>query len=132
MSSDEEAEQFVGDEQTLHGDSQVVADLAGGDEAPIDDEDSDDDTSMPEEDHNAQDESVHAFEGHTGRKCGKQIQSHLADDHDEISVTILVGPAGAVFAVAWHPNSDLVATGGADDRVFLWQVCTAAKDIAVA
>ncbi|CAL8460523.1 g52 [Coccomyxa elongata] len=96
MSSDDEAEQFVGDEQGLHGDSHEVADLTGGEEAPLDEEDSDNenDTGMPEESHDAHDDSVHIFEGHTG----------------------------AVFAVAWSPISNLVATGGADDRVFLWQV----------
>jgi WD40 repeat protein len=30
--------------------------------------------------------------------------------------------AGAVFAVAWSPESSIVATGGADDRLFLWRV----------
>lgn len=67
MSSDDEAEHFVGDEQTLHGDSRVVADLTATDEAPIDGDDSDNDTAMPEVHQDAQEESVHTFEGHTGR-----------------------------------------------------------------
>lgn len=66
MSSDDEAQHFLGDEQTLHGDSQVVADLTGADEAPHDDEDSDNDVPMPEQGQDSQDDSVHTFEGHTG------------------------------------------------------------------
>lgn len=34
-----------------------------------------------------------------------------------------LGAADAVFAVAWSPAQEvLVATGGGDDRAFLWQV----------
>lgn len=40
----------------------------------------------------------------------------------QIDVLVFIGSTGAVFAVAWSPVSNLVATGGADDRVFLWQV----------
>lgn len=31
-------------------------------------------------------------------------------------------PTGAIFSVAWHPTSDVVASGSADDRIFMWQV----------
>lgn len=85
MSSDDEAEQFVGDEQGLHGDSHEVADLTGADETPLDEEDSDNenDAGMPEDSHEAHDDSVHTFEGHTGTKlelfaaCLRQLKSSL-------------------------------------------------------
>lgn len=122
MSSDDEAEQFVGDEQGLHGDSHEVADLTGADQAPLDEEDSDNenDTGMPEESHDAHDYSVHTFEGHTGTKL--LLHSMFAAAEKLFLEWMNCGGAGAVFAVAWSPTSNLVATGGADDRVFLWQV----------
>jgi hypothetical protein len=63
MSSEDEAEVFVGDEHRLQADSQVLADLTGNEEPLRDKRDSDADESMPEDD---QDDAIHIFEGHTG------------------------------------------------------------------
>lgn len=65
MYSDEEEEQFVGDEHGLHGDGEVVADLVGDDmqqgEASEGDEE-----GVPENAHPHHDDSIHTFDGHTG------------------------------------------------------------------
>jgi angio-associated migratory cell protein len=47
------------------------------------------------------------------------MQEDLADD----SIHTFEGHTAGVYAVAWSPTSDdLVASGGGDDRAFLWRV----------
>ena len=73
--------------------------------------------SLPEEPEIA-DEAVQVFRGHTGA-CACRLQQLCAAKRgcEQLS------PADAVFAVAWSPAQEgLVATGGGDDRAFLWQV----------
>ena len=64
------------------------------------------------------DEAVYVFRGHTGT-CARRLQQlYVAKRGGEQLVA-----ADAVFAVAWSPAQEgLVATGGGDDRAFLWQV----------
>ena len=64
------------------------------------------------------DEAVHIFRGHTGT-CACRLQQLCAAKRGGEQLTA----ADAVFAVAWSPAQEgLVATGGGDDRAFLWQV----------
>jgi WD40 repeat protein len=51
-----------------------------------------------------------------------------AMEAEDDSVHLFEGHSAGVFAVAWSPlpGSDLVATGGGDDRAFLWRVGEAA------
>lgn len=67
MSLEDEADAFVGDDQALHGDSQIVADLSGNGDTVLRGDESDDDADaedgMPED---SIDDSQHTFEGHTG------------------------------------------------------------------
>ena len=65
MSSDDEEEQFVGDEHGLHGDGEVVADLVG-DDMQQDEASEDDEEGVPENAHPDHDDSMHTFDGHTG------------------------------------------------------------------
>ena len=47
------------------------------------------------------------------------MQEDLVDD----SIHCFEGHSAGVYAVAWSPTSpDLVATGGSDDRAFIWRV----------
>ncbi|EFN58343.1 hypothetical protein CHLNCDRAFT_142394 [Chlorella variabilis] len=77
---------------------QVVADLEG--EAPDEENMSDGEEEEDEEEGDGldaadEDDSIHTFTGHTS----------------------------GVYSVAWSPRqADLVATGGADDRAYIWRV----------
>ncbi|KAF6258939.1 WD40-repeat-containing domain protein [Scenedesmus sp. NREL 46B-D3] len=95
--SEDEAEAFIGQEGTDGFDGVVIDDLDG--EGMQGDEESsgvdEDGEAGASEDHPMDDESLQAFEGH----------------------------GDAVLAVAWSPTQpDLVATGGQDDKAFLWRV----------
>ncbi|GAB4816441.1 hypothetical protein N2152v2_003487 [Parachlorella kessleri] len=105
MSDHTEDEAFLtgSDGQTLDG--HVVADLEGEAEAPIESESDDGEEARDEpgqegagSDHDMedlQDDSIHTFEGHTS----------------------------GVYSAAWCPaRPDLVATGGGDDKAFIWRV----------
>jgi ribosome assembly protein SQT1 len=47
----------------------------------------------------------------------------MQQDFEDDSIHAFEGHSAGVYAVAWSPASpDLVATGGADDRAFLWRV----------
>ncbi|KAK9809865.1 hypothetical protein WJX72_000577 [[Myrmecia] bisecta] len=95
-SSDEEGEHFIGGAEGVLGDGKVVAELdSEGEGQPGDsgyESDLEDDTGGAQE---QEDASIHTF-----------------DAHKE-----------TVFAVAWSPaHADLVATGGGDDKAFIWRV----------
>jgi WD40 repeat protein len=88
-----------------------------------------------------EDQSVHSFEGHTGEKpfrldnvalvsvlCrpahGFCLTASMVGLHTD---TLAASDAGAVLSVAWSPlHPDLVATGGQDDKAFIWWVRTKA------
>ncbi|KDD74865.1 hypothetical protein H632_c1024p0, partial [Helicosporidium sp. ATCC 50920] len=57
-----------------------------------------------------------------GEEDGEAAMQQYSPDEDEAVHTFL-GHGREVYAAAWHPSAgDLVATGGADDRAFLWRV----------
>ncbi|KAI8465401.1 MAG: WD40-repeat-containing domain protein [Monoraphidium minutum] len=91
----DEDEAFVGDEGGLPEGVEVLDDLEGMQEDSSDgalDEEEDGPSGAPAQ---LEDDSIQLFEGHTD----------------------------AVLAVAWNPvQPDMVATGGQDDRAFLWRV----------
>ena len=66
MSSEDEDEQFVGDEHGLHGDGEVVADLVGDDMHQDEEESNDEDEGVPENAYPDHDDSIHTFDGHRG------------------------------------------------------------------
>ncbi|KAL6776180.1 hypothetical protein ACKKBG_A20155 [Auxenochlorella protothecoides x Auxenochlorella symbiontica] len=77
------------------GDAQEVHDLDDGDQGAISDSSDDEAGSTGVDAAEYEDDSIHTFEGHQD----------------------------GVYAVAWCPTKkDLVATGGADDKAFLWRV----------
>eukprot|EP00887_Chlorella_sp_A99_P001893 scaffold18.g1893.t1 len=103
-SSDEEA--FVGQEEgQIEG--QVLADLEGGQEPP-----------------GSGDEEEEGGSAEVGEEGGGAGPS--GDDHDmgeDDSLHTWEGHAGGVYAVAWSPVApDTVATGGGDDKAFVWRV----------
>jgi hypothetical protein len=73
------------------------------------------------------DDSVHTFDGHGGRKKREREREGERDNktrHDSSAPSPF--PLDAVFAVAWNPaHPSIVATGGGDDRAFLWRVGSA-------
>ena len=78
----------------------------------------------------AEDDSMHMFSGHTGLQ---QIETVAPSQSSKVCCSRLavkgcisdqaVTCADSVFAVSWSRRSgDTVASGGADDRAFLWRV----------
>ena len=121
MSSEDEEEHFIGDEHGLHGDGEVVADLVGGDMQQDGEDASDVDESFPENATADEDHSIHTFDGHRGELL---LLRNVHCHHHGLQVArdCSCHAADAIFSVSWHPTSDLVASGSADDKVFMWQV----------
>ena len=68
MSSEDEDEQFIGDEHGLYEGGEVVADLMGDDMQQDGNESSDDDKDegVPQNVFPDHDDSIHTFDGHNG------------------------------------------------------------------
>ncbi|KFM25984.1 Angio-associated migratory cell protein [Auxenochlorella protothecoides] len=95
MAREPEEAQFIGVAEGDIGDAQEVHDLDDGDQGGISDSSDDEAGSTGVDAAEYEDDSIHTFEGHQD----------------------------GVYAVAWCPTKkDLVATGGADDKAFLWRV----------
>jgi hypothetical protein len=112
-----------------------------GDEEDMSDDGDDAGEDAPEDD--VQDDAVHTFQGHSGMRLlayaptciagGIHIYNHRMSCSDESR--LLHGTthshadaADAVFAVAWNAASPgTVASGSADDTVYMFQVCLLAQ-----
>jgi len=84
-----------------------------------------------------EDDSIHSFEGHQGvhlvqlSQCSAAflatLRLKLRAHGNALECKVCphaLRAVGAVLAVAWSPaHSDLVASGGQDDRAFIWRVC---------
>ena len=81
MSSEDEDEQFVGDEHGLHGDGEVVADLVGDDMQQDEDESGEDEDGVPENAYPDHDDSIHTFDGHKGTPCVDRLL-HTREQRD--------------------------------------------------
>jgi hypothetical protein len=79
------------------------------------------------------DDSIHSFEGHSGVLlfvpslfCGAICALDWWQLRRKATTTLrllCVNGAAEVLAVAWNPvHPDLVATGGQDDKAFVWRV----------
>jgi WD40 repeat protein len=69
-------------------------------------------------------QDAESSEGDEDVQPGEASQAHIGDEEgDDDSLQAFEGHGDAVLAVAWSPTQpDLVATGGQDDKAYLWRV----------
>jgi len=96
-------------------DGQVVGDYDEDDEAP------------PEEDEDEFDQ-----DGSAGQPEGEVEMQEDLDTGPDDALNVLEAHADAAIAVAWHPTDPtLLASGGCDERAFLWRVAGTGPDAVV-
>jgi ribosome assembly protein SQT1 len=96
-------------------DGQVVGDYNEDDEAP------------PEEDEDEFDQ-----DGLAGQPEGEVEMQEDLDTGPDDALNVLEAHADAAIAVAWHPTDPtLLASGGCDERAFLWRVAGTGPDAVV-
>lgn len=68
--------------------------------------------------------TIHCTHSQVTTVCVAVAKPNIFNDSDAAGhLTSSIMRAGSVFSVACSPNAALVASGGADDTIWLWQAC---------
>eukprot|EP00040_Diaphanoeca_grandis_P019920 m.105521 g.105521 ORF g.105521 m.105521 type:complete len:430 (+) comp27656_c0_seq1:104-1393(+) len=94
---------------------------------------------------NAVDELQHGMETHANITLESTLTADALAEHNEdrmedntiqeapedCSSSKFIGHTGYVLSIAWHPQGNVVASGGEDDKAFAWNVADGSKILEV-